>query len=75
MAFKNVQIFKDKKVTAELIDEAIEIAQSEISPISDARGSEDYKRLLLTQLIKAHFITLFPKLEKQKTVIELSHDL
>ena len=53
---------KDKKVTEEIIDEAIAIAQSEISPISDARGSEDYKRLLLSQLIKAHFITLFPKL-------------
>ncbi|HUS01879.1 MAG TPA: FAD binding domain-containing protein [Chitinophagaceae bacterium] len=55
-----------KKITAELIDEAIEIAQSEISPISDARGSEDYKRLLLSQLIKAHFITLFPKLQLEK---------
>ena len=55
-----------KKITAELIDEAIEIAQSEISPISDARGSENYKRLLLSQLIKAHFITLFPKMKLDK---------
>jgi xanthine dehydrogenase small subunit len=50
-----------KKVSDDLVEEAIEIAQSEISPISDARGSEEYKRLLLSQLIKAHFITLFPK--------------
>ena len=58
---KTSAFLKNKKVTEELIDDAIEIAQSEITPISDARGSEDYKRLLLSQLIKAHFITLFPK--------------
>jgi xanthine dehydrogenase small subunit len=39
---------------------AAEVAQEEITPISDARGSERYKRLLLSQLIKAHFFTLFP---------------
>jgi xanthine dehydrogenase small subunit len=48
----------------ETIRQAIALAQTEISPISDARGSEAYKRLLLGQLIKAHFITLFPELEK-----------
>jgi xanthine dehydrogenase small subunit len=40
------------------IDAAIAIAQTEITPISDARGTADYKRLLLGQLIKAHFMTL-----------------
>lgn len=39
---------------------ALAIAQTEIQPISDARGTEEYKRLLLNQLIKAHFIELFP---------------
>ena len=34
---------------------------SEISPISDARGTAEYKRLLLRQLIFAHFILLFPE--------------
>jgi len=63
---KTSAFLKDKKVIEEIIDEAIEIAQSEISPISDARGSEDYKRLLLSQLIKAHFITLFPALKLSK---------
>ena len=38
----------------------------EISPISDARGSAAYKKLLLGQLIKAHFITLFPALNVEK---------
>jgi len=49
-------------ITEELIDDVIETAQTEISPISDARGSREYKRLLLGQLIKAHFIGLFPKI-------------
>jgi xanthine dehydrogenase small subunit len=51
-----------KEVSEELIQEAVELAQTEISPISDARGTETYKRLLLNQLIKAHFLTLFPEL-------------
>ena len=49
-----------KKLNVETIDGAVNVAQSEISPISDARGSADYKRLLLSQLIRAHFLELFP---------------
>ena len=37
-----------------------EVLQAEIAPISDARGSATYKRLLLRQLFFAHFLTLFP---------------
>ena len=37
------------------------MALSEISPISDARGSAEYKKLLLRQLLFAHFIKLFPE--------------
>ncbi len=48
------------EVNMETILNAVEIAMSEISPISDARGSAEYKRLLLRQLIFAHFIMLFP---------------
>ena len=61
---KTSAFLKDKILTEEIIYEAIEIAQTEISPISDARGTEEYKRLLLGQLIKAHFITLFPEVGK-----------
>lgn len=50
----------DKEINAETIINANAIAQEEISPISDIRGSADYKRLLLRQLIFAHFIELFP---------------
>ena len=55
-----------KAVDENLIENAIAIAQTEISPISDVRGSAAYKKLLLGQLIKAHFITLFPALNVEK---------
>ncbi len=48
-----------KEVNAETLREANEIIQSEISPISDVRGTERYKRLLLRQLFTAHFVELF----------------
>ena len=51
-----------KKITRETLFESLQIIQSEISPITDIRGSADYKRLLLNQLFKAHFIELFPEL-------------
>ena len=59
---------KGKFLSEELVQEVIELAQIEISPISDVRGTETYKRLLLSQLIKAHFINLFPKLEVSKLI-------
>lgn len=54
-----------KKLSAIHFSEFIKRVQSEISPISDVRGTEAYKRLLLSQLIKAHFIVLFPVLQQQ----------
>lgn len=54
-----------KRISAELVHELIAVANHEITPISDARGTETYKRLLLAQLIKAHFIVLFPELPLQ----------
>ena len=58
---KTSRFLAGKTINEELIFQVIEIMQSEISPISDARGSKEYKALLLGQLIKAHFIKLFPK--------------
>ena len=52
-----------KEVIPKIIEEAARIMDSEISPISDVRGTAEYKRLLLRQLLYAHFITLFPELE------------
>lgn len=50
----------NKPINVETIQQAQEILQSEITPISDARGTEAYKRLLARQLFYGHFITLFP---------------
>jgi len=60
---KTSALLKGKKISVQLINELIDSALNEISPISDARGTVEYKKLLLSQLIKAHFITLFPALQ------------
>jgi len=46
---------KGKKIDAGILKEAISVLNTEIAPISDARGTADYKRLLLRQLFLAHF--------------------
>jgi len=55
---KASEFLKGKKIGDSLGQEVIEVMQTEISPISDARGTKEYKTLLLGQLIKAHFIEL-----------------
>ena len=50
-----------KPLTSETILEASNVLQNEILPISDVRGTSDYKRLLGRQLFYAHFTELFPK--------------
>ena len=60
---KTSAFLKGRTVNDAVIGEAIAIAQTEISPISDARGTAEYKRLLLGQLIKAHFLTLVPEVK------------
>ncbi len=58
--FKTNAFLVNKTISSEIIKEAEGILQSEISPISDVRGTAAYKRLLARQLFYAHFITLFP---------------
>ncbi len=65
---KSSAFLAGKIVNEALVKELIEMVQEEISPISDVRGTETYKRLLLSQLIKAHFIQLFPSLLVEKIV-------
>jgi xanthine dehydrogenase small subunit len=48
-----------RHIDDETFKKASDIMQAEISPISDVRGSEEYKRLLLRQLFRAHFVELF----------------
>ncbi|PWB69523.1 MAG: hypothetical protein C3F15_14955 [Holophagae bacterium] len=47
-----------KRVSADLAHRAADVARSEVAPISDVRGSADYKRLLLGQLVLAHLHVL-----------------
>ena len=55
------QFLIGKELNSNVIIEANTILQNEISPISDVRGSSDYKRLLARQLFFAHFTELFPE--------------
>jgi xanthine dehydrogenase small subunit len=50
-----------KTINADTVLNAVSIAETEISPISDTRGSAAYKRLLFRQLLLAHFLKLFPE--------------
>ena len=59
-----------QRVTAELLQAANSIAQTEISPIDDIRGSIAYKRLLVRQLLFVHFIQLCPKFLSARAVYE-----
>jgi len=55
---KSSAFAEGKKLSPDLAEKVSAIARTEISPISDARGSKEYKSLLLEQLIKAHFIAV-----------------
>jgi xanthine dehydrogenase small subunit len=52
-----------RELSAETVAGANEVLQAEISPISDVRGTAAYKRLLLRQLLFAHFLRFAPALE------------
>ncbi|MFK7772853.1 MAG: FAD binding domain-containing protein [Saprospiraceae bacterium] len=60
---ESCSFLKNKKLNSEILNDFFKIVTQEISPISDARGTADYKRLLLRQLILAHFIEFFGAIE------------
>ncbi|MES2410969.1 MAG: FAD binding domain-containing protein, partial [Bacteroidota bacterium] len=66
---KTCEFLANKSTSISIIKEAEAILQTELSPISDARGTEAYKRLLGRQLFFAHFITLFPETIKMEDLI------
>ncbi len=72
---KTSAFLKDRLIATETVREAAKIALSEISPISDARGSDRYKRLLLRQLIYAHFLILFPSQIDETALIRGAREL
>jgi xanthine dehydrogenase small subunit len=49
-----VSFLKGKKIDVAILNKAVKIMNNEIAPISDARGTKEYKRLLLRQLFLAH---------------------
>ncbi|MCB1122496.1 MAG: FAD binding domain-containing protein [Verrucomicrobiae bacterium] len=51
----------NQPLTADVVFSTVDIALSEFEPISDVRGSADYKRLLARQLLLAHFLKCFPE--------------
>ncbi|WP_291133421.1 FAD binding domain-containing protein [Flavobacterium sp. UBA7682] len=58
-----------KELNIATLKEVETILQTELSPISDARGTETYKRLLARQLFFAHFLTLFPETFKMDDLV------
>ena len=66
---KTSEFLANKSITVSVIKEAEQILQTELSPISDARGTEAYKRLLGRQLFFSHFIELFPETIKMDDLI------
>ena len=67
---KTSAFLKGKQLSVETVIDANEILQKEIAPISDVRGTSDYKRLLARQLCIAHFTELFPKQFTLKDVVQ-----
>ena len=53
---KTNNYLRGKEIKTSTIIEAEKVVQSEISPISDVRGTSAYKRLMAKQLFFAHFL-------------------
>jgi xanthine dehydrogenase small subunit len=58
---ESCSMLKGQAVSKNLVEKAATLIQQEISPITDVRGSMEYKRLLAHQLVIKSFITLFPE--------------
>jgi xanthine dehydrogenase small subunit len=52
-----------RPLSPETVDALTRRADAEIAPISDVRGTADYKRRLLRRLVIAHFVESFPELD------------
>ena len=61
LAVQTANFLKGKKISAEVLIEAASILAQEISPISDVRGSAEYKKQLMQHLLFAHFLKLCPQ--------------
>ena len=59
-----------KSLNAETLENALNIINDEITPISDVRGCEEYKRLLAKQIFKSHFMELIPDKITMKSFVK-----
>lgn len=66
---KTADYFKERKVNEIDFDLVDDLIEQEISPISDIRGSSEYKTLLLKSLIRAHFVEVFPEQINMEEII------
>ncbi|MGV8016715.1 MAG: FAD binding domain-containing protein [Ignavibacteria bacterium] len=58
-----------KEISSSTLGGLVEVALGEIKPISDVRGSAEYKTMLLGRLLRAHFLKLFPDVIKPEDVL------
>ncbi len=56
------EYLRNRDVSPGTVLDACRTAMEEISPITDVRGTAEYKRLLTGRLLKAHFLELFPEM-------------
>jgi xanthine dehydrogenase small subunit len=71
---KTAALLEGKEASLKTLLDANSVLQKEIAPISDVRGSADYKRLLLRQLFFAHFNELIPeKINQAEFIHSLQH--
>jgi xanthine dehydrogenase small subunit len=66
---KTVEFLTGKEISINNLQDAVKISLEEVSPITDSRGSLEYKKLLLRNLLYAHFIKLFPEVMKEEVML------
>jgi len=64
------RILEGQVLTTSLVQAAADGALAEINPISDVRGSAEYRREALRRLILAHFIKLFPHIIDEEVLLK-----
>ncbi len=63
------EFLEGKEINSGNLLSSLDAANDEISPITDVRGSADYKRLLLRNLLFAHFLKLFPEVVSEEALV------
>lgn len=67
--YRTCDFLRNREISAGTVLGACETAMEEISPITDVRGTAEYKRLLTVRLLKAHFLELFPDMLEQGDIL------